>query len=279
MKIEELNQIINYLGVDNYLTMYCNRIGIKTDSVDTDEAYYNIVEQIEKNEELTSYFKEIAKTDKRTHVLIPYFTKTENIRFFIDNKKEYDLSEEIINNIEANFRKRYMNVQKENLDRQEKIYKHYDKYGIYYAISFLVICLLFTIDAVEPYFSTHITKKANITNAKIIEQNIHKPISDFYTTTIDIKYEYFVNGKEYIKEQDSVILGRNIIDVSINNKEEVEIYYYIDNPSKSKLYNKYNNFIKLDFICCDILLSIALIISIKRKIEYHKKVVKKSTHK
>ena len=266
MKIEELEQLVNYIEQDDEsnLIAYCKEIGITDDFESSSQIYYKIVEQIEASEELLLYFKDNAKKDAKYHVFFPYFQKNENIRFFIDNKGDYKLTNEMINNIEVELKKRQENKRIQLKNKYKKKNEFIQKNGIFFTIILLIISLSCTIEVVEPYVSTHIVKNASITQAKVLEEKRYMSLASHFITYIDIEYEYYVNDIKYINSHRTFLAGISFLDV-FNNDEEIKVYYYHNNPSQSKIYRRHNTFIIIDLFIFDIVLFIGILISIKRR--------------
>ncbi len=266
MKIEELEQLVNYIEQDDEsnLKTYCKEIGIIDDFESSSQIYYKIVEQIEESEELLLYFKDNAKKDSKYHRFFPYFQKKENIKFFIDNKEVYKISNEMISNIEFEFKKRQENKRIQLKNKYKKKSEFIDINIIFFTIILLIISINSTIKVVEPYVSTHIIKNSSITQAKVIEQNRYMSLASHFITYSDIEYEYYVNDIKYINSHRTFLAGISFLDV-FNNDKEIKVYYYHNNPSQSKIYRRYSTFIIIDLFIFDIVLFIGIKISIKRR--------------
>ena len=118
MNFEDIDELTRCLknNDENAFIQLCNRIQINISKDEffqkKDDTYYKIMEQIESNEELMSYFKKYALENKSLHIFFKYCQNTKNTRFFVDNKEKYDLANEDLE-IMYDFFKRRNNAKKE----------------------------------------------------------------------------------------------------------------------------------------------------------------------
>lgn len=265
MKTEELEKIFDYLiGNDiDGLFWYCQELKIISNDVnDVDILYDKLTQIIEKDDDLMIYFKEYAKINPEIHVLIPYFQKPENIRYFVENLQDISMTKEIYNEIEDSFRNRNQKKKDEITQKSKKINKFIRKYGVYFMIIFELIAIILAVDAFKPFVATHILKTAEIADAIVVEQQTALSFSDFFTTNIDIKYTYNVNGTEYTNEEHTFLAGIGIID-STNKTNKIKVYYNKKNPQKCHLYKRYATFYFVFIFIWIILFLVAIIKSIK----------------
>ena len=240
---------------DQKLIQLCNNLNIENaKTLQIEDIYYTLAEKIESDEEILEYFKNIAKENKVYIKLFPYFKKTENIRFFIDNQREYSLSISDINKMENNFKERFDN-KKKNIEKNRRKYRRiYDILGLIMSI----IIIPYTISLFSPFFQTYITKQAIITDAIVLTEKRTFLISGFPTTTTYWQYEYYVDGVKYTNEDRSYSIG---IDV-VNKNETLEIYYQENNPSVSQVYD-FSWFLFLEALVVNILMLMGAIYSFK----------------
>lgn len=203
------------------LIKICNESGMNfNEEFRFDEICYGIMEQIENDESLIQYFKEISKEKKIYRQLLVYLKKIENIRYFIDNKEQYDLDWSYIQKMEEEFHKGYCENNK----------KTSNEWLISSIISIIIFCI-FTIFIFKPYFETYITKKTIITDAIVLEEEhwIHN-----MGRKVRVKYEYYVNDTKYTTEK---LFSGGILKY-LEKHNTLKIYYYKDNPAKSERYLK-----------------------------------------
>jgi len=249
-KIGKLIECQDEISLKKYIKSLTNK-----EMNSLDEMGYAIMQEIEADTDLMNYFKEVSKRQSAVKELIQYCIKIENIRFFIDNREQYQLSNSFIGKMENRFNERYKHNRK--LAEEEKD-KRSRKIIIPGLILMSTMAIWFTIYFLKPYFVTHITKEATIIEAEIVEQSSRTSwIVAPPTSSIYVKYKYILNGVEYIKEDSVEVVGYRYA-LDLNNESNVEIYYYIEEPNVSHLYinNWYMNFITIVF---DIITLMAII--------------------
>lgn len=267
MKTEELEKIFDYLIGDDTegLLMYCQKLEIVPKEENDIEILYNALTQIiENDDDLMIYFKEYAKVNPEVHVLIPYFQKPENIRYFVENLKNISMADEIANQIEDNFRERNQKKKDQIKERDHKTNLFIKKYGVFFMIILEIIALFIAIDSLTPFVVTHIFKIAEVTDAVIVEQEKDLSFTNYFTSNIDLKYEYTVNGIQYTNEEHTFLVGIGIVD-GTNKSETIKVYYYKNNPTKCKIYKRYYNIHIILNILCNILFIIGIIRLAKMK--------------
>jgi len=257
MKKEEIDKVGIYIECQDMISLkeVCKSLKIK-DFNNFDDIGYAIMKEVEKEIDLMNYFKETAKKRKGLRVLIQYCIKTENIRFFIDNKEQYELSNSFINEMKNRFDERYKQKIKHTNEEREKISK---RMRVTILIVMVAIAVWCTIYFLEPYFVTHITKKAIIMEAEIVEQGSRISLAGIPTNSIYVKYQYVLNGIKYTNEEEIIVVGYAL---NLKDKSNIEIYYHIEDPSESHLYiNSWH--MNCITICFDIMTAIGIIITIK----------------
>ena len=261
MKTEELEKIFDFLISDDTqgLFLYCQELEIvPKDETDIDIIYNELTQVIENDDDLMIYFKEYAKVNPEIQVLIPYFQKPENIRYFVENFKNISMTEEIANQIESNFKERNQKNKDQIKERDYKRNLFLKKYGVFFMIILEIIALLVAIDSLTPFAVTHIFKIADVTDAVIIEQQKNLSFGDYFTSNIDIKYEYTVNGIQYTNEEHTFLPGVGIVG-GTNKSNIVKVYYYKNKPNKCKIYQRYYKAHIILTIICNILFIIGII--------------------
>ncbi len=218
----------------NELNRICTELKIKLGEIKTfDTMSYKLLEYIESNDELVEKLRELSKERKALQKLFPYYQKKENMRFFVDNKDEYGLTNIDLKKME----KFYIGGLNNN---NYKIYKERDKFwkkhGFKITIIFELVIIIFTYNCfIRQYFITSVIKKANITNAVVLEDNRHRYTGDYLTVNWKVKYEYNVDGVKYEKNQNATIIGYDIF-ANLDDSNVVKVYYEKNNPSKVKIY-------------------------------------------
>jgi len=239
---------------EQILIQICNNLNIENPkALQIEDIYYAIVEKIENDEEMLEYFRNIAKENKVYTKLFPYFKRLENIRVFIDNQIEYGLNIDDINKMEKSFKKRF-NDKKKNEDKKRRLIDKYTKYAGILLFVFLIIP--FTIYFWNPFFQTHITKQAIITDAIVLEDERTFSTASFITS-IYWEYEYYVDGVKYTDNDETVSFG-----LGPTYDKTIKIYYQGNNPGESEVYD-FNWFLALDALVVDILMLIGIILSFR----------------
>lgn len=185
---------------------------------------YRLVENIESNPEMVQLFRQISKTRKDFKKLFAFYN-VENIRFFIDHREEYNLTNDEIIEMRKIFHLRYTKYEKIREIPNSMLY-----------LILLIVIIPFCIHLIIPIFATQVSKMAVIMDdVKVIKDERERYGTDLYITYRDIKYEYYVDDIRYENEVNDIIFGLAIVDV--NQKDETtKIYYYKDKPNISNLY-------------------------------------------
>lgn len=259
MKTEELEKIFEYLinEDNNGLIFYCHELEIvPTEETDIEVIYNELAKLIEKDDDFMLYYKEYAKENEETHVLIPYFQKPENIRYFQEDQGNISIRKELTNSVEERI-KNNRNDKKEEIEEQNaKISSHLKKYGLLYVLILEIIALIIAFDAFKPFIETHIIKIANITDSTIISEEKDTSFTNYFTTDINITYSYNVDEIEYTNEEHTFLVGTTSMKSSQNT---IQIYYNKKNPSKSKVYKRYGKILKILILIGNFILIIGII--------------------
>ena len=90
--------------------------------------------------------------------------------------------------------------------------------------------------ATEGFIKVNILKNCKKEIAQITQINYDYELNDNKNMEVTkvIKYNYFVDNKEYTGKSS---LWYKIFDKNVNVGDKIEIYYNINNPSKSKTYH------------------------------------------
>lgn len=240
------------------LKRICIELGVELEEIKTfDTMSYKLLECIESNDELVEKLREISKERKGLKKLLPYYQKPENMRYFVDHKEEYHL-----NNIELNkMEKLYISRRFRDLDKEfQNRDKFWRKNGFKITVVLELLLVLFTYNFfLKQYFITSIFKKAEITDAVILESSLDRYARDYYTLHGDIKYEYNVDNKKYVNEEKNVIfagIGETFKNVYVGNS--IKIYYEKENPAKAKVYQD-GKVWSITFIMTSILIIVVLL--------------------
>lgn len=243
------------------LKSICTDLELKLEELKTfDIMSYKLLEYIESNDELVQRLREISKNRKGLQKLFPYYQKPENIRYIVDHKEEYKLSNVELKKIEELCLKGISRNISGKLDKQhQKRDKFWKKHGFKIAVVFELLLVIFVYNVyLKQYFKTGIIKKYEITDAIILENSLSRYAGDYYTVNADIKYEYTVNSKKYVKEDREMLIG---IGDALKNKQEgtsMKIYYEKENPSNVRIYQE-GKIWSITFVMTSILMIIILI--------------------
>ena len=251
MNFEDIDELTRCLknNDENAFIQLCNRIQINISKDEffqkKDDTYYKIMEQIESNEELMSYFKKYALENKSLHIFFKYCQNTKNTRFFVDNKEKYDLANEDLE-IMYDFFKRRNNAKKEEIEfESKKTVKIISIIGIPLII---IILIVMNVNFLMPLYLVNFGKNVKVVEAKIAEENIR--VSMVGIIEGEISYKYYVNDIEYSKEEYVPGIAIDVIK-NVKNNDSIKIFYYIDNPNNSHIIN-FNKFYIIDTILLDI---------------------------
>ncbi|MCI8587030.1 MAG: hypothetical protein HFJ49_00265 [Clostridia bacterium] len=145
--------------------------------------------------------------------------------------------------------------------KREKKEKFWEKYRLLATIIIELIMIFISINVfIKPYIEIYMTKKANIIEATIIEDNRRTSLVHVYMIDKSIKYEYYVDNQRYESEKKYNLIGLGPIE-ELKKGDKIKIYYYKDEPSKSRIYQE--NIIwkiySLIFIIATILILIKII--------------------
>ena len=254
MNFEDIDELTRCLknNDENAFIQLCNRIQINISKDEffqkKDDTYYKIMEQIESNEELMSYFKKYALENKSLHIFFKYCQNTKNTRFFVDNKEKYDLANEDLE-IMYDFFKRRNAVKKEEIEFESK--KTVKMISIIGIPLIIIILIVMNVNFLMPLYLVNFGKNVKVVEAKVIEVNIG--VTRHFTRGTEISYKYYVNDTEYSKKEHitgTTIKTKDLIK-NVGNNDSVEIFYYIDNPNNSHIIN-FNKFYIIDIILLDI---------------------------
>lgn len=222
------------------LEKICEELEVELDEVKTfDTMSYKLLENIEKNEELVEILREISKERKGLQKLFPYYQKVENMRYFIEHKDEYQLSLDDLNKMEKLYGR---SIRKNRSGRLEEKYrnqnKFWHKYGLIITIIFELCLMLFTYTLfVRQYIDTSIIKKANIVDAKVLEEDRDRYVGDYFTIDWNVKYEYNVDGNRYETTDRKMIIGPEIF-TDLRETGTIKVYYEKDNPNQVEIYQQ-----------------------------------------
>ena len=251
MNFEDIDELTRCLknNDENAFIQLCNRIQINISKDEffqkKDDTYYKIMEQIESNEELMSYFKKYALENKSLHIFFKYCQNTKNTRFFVDNKEKYDLANEDLE-IMYDFFKRRNNAKKEEIEfESKKTVKIISIIGIPLII---IILIVMNVNFLMPLYLVNFGKNVKVVEAKVAEENIR--VSMVGIIEGEISYKYYVNDIEYSKEEYVPGIAIDVIK-NVKNNDSIKIFYYIDNPNNSHIIN-FNKFYIIDTILLDI---------------------------
>lgn len=145
--------------------------------------------------------------------------------------------------------------------KREKREKFWEKYRLLAIIIIELIMIFISINVfIKPYIEIYMTKNANIIEATIIEDRRRTSPGRGYMIDRNIKYEYYVDNQRYESEKkyNLKVLGPS---EKLKKGDKIKIYYYKDEPSKSRIYQE--NIIwkiySLIFIIATILILIKII--------------------
>ena len=209
---------------------------------DFDDVAYNIVQQIEAEEELMEYFKEVSKEKSSLRSLFKYCKKIKNARFFIDNKDEYELENSFIYELEKMFDDREKEAfEKRANERLEKDNKHF----ILGVVFVFVITILVNYIWLKPYISAYLIGDFKIVDAQVTGQNRFMNFNNMIVASLD--YKFVVDSVEYKGSETKTFLnflGWGVPEV----KNTIKIYYDKNSPEKSNIILNSWIFIGLVFI-------------------------------
>lgn len=262
---EQLLEIEKCFETENVIELkrICTELEIKLGEIKTfDTMSYKLLECIESNDELVKKLRELSKERKALRKLFPYYQKSENVRYFVDNKDEYQLIDIDLKKIEEKYTNGVKNNKSWKLDKQyNKREKFWKKHGFKIAVIFELLLIMFTYNIfIKQYFMTSIIKKANITDAVVLKDERKRFTGGYLIANWKVKYEYNVDNRKYENTQRTQIVGYNIFQ-KVESDNKVKIYYEKNNPLESKIYQYGGiwNFFMICHIAVCILLFIKLI--------------------
>lgn len=159
------------------------------------------------------------------------------MRYFIEHKDEYQLSVDDLNKMEKLYGR---SIRKNKSGKLEEKYreqnKFWNKHGLIIAIIFELCLMLFTYTVfVRQYVVTSIIKKANIIDAKVLEEDRDRYVGDYFTIDWNVKYEYNVDGHRYENTDRKMIIGSEIF-TDLRENGTIKVYYEKDNPDQVEIY-------------------------------------------
>lgn len=267
--IEEVEILLEYIEKEekNKLADMCQKLGAKKkDLYNVESMCYFIAGKIEINEEILEIFKNRIREQSSFKLLLPYFKKVDVIRYFVDNKENYMITDIEIKQMEYNLSKKNKDDIKRANVRQEKFW---NKYGLILVILIEILLVICTINEAKPYLLTEVLKKANVTEATILKENKTISLAAIPTASIYLDYEYVIENVKYTKNDENVlVIGlTKAEEFEVGNK--IKVYYYKNNYNNAKVYN-YNKLVITWLFMGDLLFLVGIIKENKRRINKKK---------